>query len=72
MKHVDLSTESGAPVPRFLIDRLEPFRTVFAAPTWLYVLVLVMGALLAPEMRTVSFCLRITGNAGCRTFSTFH
>ena len=63
MKHVDLSTEFGEAVPQFLDERLDPFRTVFTEPTWRHATVLAMGALLAPNKRTVSSCLRITGNA---------
>ena len=63
MKHVDLSTEFGEAVPQFLDERLDPFRTVFTEPTWRHASVLAMGALLAPGKRTVSSCLRITGNA---------
>ena len=72
MKHVDLSTESGDAVPQFLDDRLDPFRTAFTEPTWRNARVLAMGALLAPGKRTVSSCLRITGNAECKSFSSFH
>ena len=72
MKHVDLSTESGDVVPHFLVDRLDPFRTAFTTRTWKKSLVLVMGELLAPGKRTVSSCLRITGYAECKAFSTFH
>ena len=72
MKHVDLSTESGEAVPQFLDDRLDPFRTAFTEPTWRNASVLAMGALLAPGKRTVSSCLRITGNAECKSFSSFH
>ena len=72
MKHVDLSTEFGEAVPQFLDERLDPFRTVFTEPTWRHASVLAMGALLAPGKRTVSSCLRITGNAECKSFSSFH
>ena len=72
MKHGDLSTDPSAPVQRFLINRLDPFRTAFTAPTWRHVLILVKGALLAPGKRTVSSCLRVTGYAECDTFSSFH
>ena len=72
MKHVDLSTEFGEAVPQFLDDRPDPFRTAFTEPTWRHASVLAMGALLAPGKRTVSSCLRITGNAECKSFSSFH
>ena len=66
----DPSSDIGDPVPPFLIDWLEPFRGAFSSPTWRLVLVLVMGALLAPGKRTVSACLRVTGRAMCETFSS--
>ena len=72
MKHVDLSTEFGEAVPQFLDERLDPFRTAFTEPTWRHASVLAMGALLAPGKRTVSSCLRITGNVECKSFSSFH
>ena len=43
----------------------------FTAPSWEYVLVLVMGAVLAPGKRTVSACLRMTGRAGAKNFSSY-
>ena len=73
MTHSDApSSDIGDPVPPFLIDWLEPFRGAFSSPTWRLVLVLVMGALLAPGKRTVSACLRVTGRAMCETFSSYH
>lgn len=44
----------------------------FTAPSSEYVLVLVLGAVLAPGKRTVSACLRITGRAGAKNFSSYH
>jgi len=72
MKHVDLEAENGDPVPQFLIDRRDPFRTAFTARTWNLVPILVMVALLASGKRTVSSCLRVTGRAGCETFNSVH
>lgn len=66
------SSDIGDPVPPFLCEWLEPFRGAFSSPTWRLVLVLVMGALLAPGKRTVSACLRVTGRAMCETFSSYH
>ena len=68
----DLLIALGDPVPQFLIDWLQPFRPAFTIRTWRLVLVLVMGALLAPGKRTVSACLRMTGRAMCETFSSYH
>jgi len=38
-----------------------PFRDAFTAPTWRYVMVLVMGTILVPGRRTVASALRVTG-----------
>ena len=67
-----LQTGMGDPVPDVLRIWLEPFRGAFTAPTWRLVLVLVMGALLAPGKRTVSACLRITGRAMAANYASYH
>jgi hypothetical protein len=63
---------TGDPVPQLLRDWLQELRMCFTAPSWEYVLVLVLGAVLAPGKRTVSACLRITGRAGAKNFSSYH
>ena len=65
-------TTAGDPVPDVLEMWLEPFRDAFTAPTWRFVLILVMGALLAPGKRTVTACLRITGRAMVENFASYH
>jgi hypothetical protein len=60
------------PVPQILRQWLQAWRTCFTAPSWEHVLVLVMGALLAPGKRTVSSCLRMTGRAQAANFATYH
>ena len=67
-----LQTVAGDPVPDVLRIWLEPFRSAFTAPTWRLVLVLVMGALLAPGKRTVSACLRVTGRAMNANYASYH
>jgi hypothetical protein len=62
----------GDPVPQILRRWLQTLRPCFTAPSWEHVLVLVMGALLAPGKRTVTSCLRMTGRAGAANFATFH
>ena len=62
----------GDPVPQILRDWLQALRSCFTAPSWEHVLVLVMGAVLAPGKRTVSACLRMTGRAEARNFSSYH
>ena len=44
----------GDPAPDVVKAWLEPFRTLFTAPTWTLALILVMGALLAPGKRTAA------------------
>lgn len=62
----------GDTVPRILHDWLQPWRPCFTAPSWEHVLVLIMGALLAPGKRTVSACLRMTGRIEAGNFASFH
>lgn len=68
----DLLPSSGDAVPQILRDWLQALQSCFTTPTWENVLVLVMGALLAPGKRTVSACLRMTGRAEVRNFSSYH
>jgi len=63
---------AGDPVPQMLRQRLRTWRTCFTAPSWEHVLVLVMGALLAPGKRTISSCLRMTGRAEAANFASYH
>ena len=73
MKHHPVFPPSpGDPVPQILCDWLQALRSCFTAPSWEYVLVLVMGAVLAPGKRTVSACLRMTGRAEAKNFSSYH
>lgn len=65
-------TDRGDAVPQILRQWLQAWRTCFTAPSWEHVLVLVMGALLAPGKRTVTSCLRMTGRTEAANFATFH
>jgi hypothetical protein len=65
-------TDPGDAVPQILRQWLQAWRTCFTAPSWEHVLVLVMGALLAPGKRTVSSCLRMTGRAQAGNFASYH
>jgi hypothetical protein len=67
-----LPPSPGDPIPQILRDWLQPLRACFTAPSWEHVLVLVMGALLAPGKRTISACLRMTGRAEAKNFSSYH
>jgi hypothetical protein len=59
-------------VPSNLVAWLRPFRDAFTAPTWQYVLVLVMGAILVPGRRTVASVLRVMGLSQIRNFTNYH
>ena len=48
---------------------LRPFSTLFTRPTWSRALVLVAGAILAPQRRTVSAALRATGREQTAAFA---
>jgi hypothetical protein len=65
-------TDPGDAVPQILRQWLQAWRTCFTAPSWEHVLVLVMGAVLAPGKRTVSSCLRMTGRAQAGNFASYH
>ena len=62
----------GDAVPQVLRVWLQAFRPHVTGPTWRNLLVLVMGALLAPGKRTVSACLRMTGRADATNFTVYH
>src|SRR3954466_16283895 len=48
-------------IPVLVRAWMQPFRACFTAPVWQHVLVLVMGAVLAPGKRTVTAALRVMG-----------
>jgi hypothetical protein len=66
------NADIGDAVPQVLRQWLQAWRPCFTASSWEHVLVLVMGALLAPGKRTVTSCLRMTGRAEAGNFATFH
>src|SRR5262249_2334927 len=55
-----------------LLRVLQPFATAFTRPTFMHVLTLVAGALLATGRRTVTAALRAAGLAEERHFTTYH
>jgi DDE superfamily endonuclease len=59
-------------VPPLLAAWLAPFRDGFTAAVWPRVLVLVVGAVLAPGQRTVSAALRVMGLADRPGFGRYH
>ncbi|MER8503632.1 transposase [Mesorhizobium sp. M0955] len=65
-------TAAGDRAPDILRTWLQPFRRFFTAPVWEHVLILLMGALLAPGKRTVTAALRITGRREASNFTCYH
>jgi hypothetical protein len=59
-------------VPRVLVDWMWPFYPCFSAATWCHVLVLVAGAVLSPDRRTVAAALRVMGLGQCASFAVYH
>lgn len=53
-------------------DWLRPFSALFTRPTWRRVVVLVTGAILAPQRRTVTAALRAAGLEQMPDFARFH
>ena len=66
------ASAEGDAAPKLLRLWLAPFRGAFSAPSWEHVVVLVMGALLAPGKRTVTACLRMTDRAQDPGFASYH
>ena len=62
----------GDRVPDSLRTWMAPFRPFFTAPVWERALVLLMGAMLAPGLRTVSSALCITGRAMASNVTCYH
>ena len=67
-----LSPRSSDPVPGILRGWLEVLQPCFTALSWEHVLVIVMGAVLAPGKRTITACLRMTGRADAANFASYH
>ncbi|MBT2246992.1 transposase [Sphingobium sp. BHU LFT2] len=62
----------GDPVSQILRQWLQAWPPCFTAPSWVHVLVLVMGGLLATGKRTVTSCLRVTGRADAANLAIYH
>ena len=60
------------PTPDILATLMAPFAACFTRPTFANVLVLVVGAILAPGRRTVASALSSIGRRGDATFTTYH
>ncbi len=63
---------SGRFVSTRLAAWMQPFQSGFTAPTWQHVLVLIVGAILAPGRRTVAAALRVIGLDQDPHFTNYH
>lgn len=59
-------------LPQEMIVLLAPFAQLFSHRVWLHAQVLVVGAILSPDQRTVTAALRVMGLAGERRFTNYH
>ena len=59
-------------LPREIVRVLREFEDVFSERIWDWVLVLVVGAILAPGRRTVASVLRVMGLSEERQFQNYH
>jgi hypothetical protein len=60
------------PLPEAIILVLAPFAPLFSNRVWGYAQVLLLGAILAPGVRTVTTALRAMGLAAERRFTNYH
>jgi hypothetical protein len=61
-----------AMLPKDLLNLMLPFAALFSNRVWQRVMMLVVGAILAPGKRTVSAILRVMGCAQDRHFQNYH
>lgn len=59
-------------LPKDLLGLMLPFAALFSQRVWQSVLILVVGAILAPGKRTVSAVLRVMGLEQDQHFQTYH
>lgn len=59
-------------LPKDLLSLMLPFAALFSRRVWQRVLILVVGAILAPGKRTVSAVLRVMGLEQDRHFQNYH
>ena len=67
-----IGSVSRQPVPTRLAAWMQPFAAAFTAPSWQHVLVLIVGAILAPGRRTVAAALRVVGLENDPHFTNYH
>ena len=60
------------PLPDAIILVLAPFAPLFSHRVWLHAQVLLLGAILAPGVRTVTAILRVMGLSAERHFTNYH
>ena len=59
-------------LPNVILPLLHPFATLFRNPTWLKARIMLVGAILAPGLRTVAPALRVIGLNGHRDYALYH
>lgn len=59
-------------LPAEILQVLAPFALLFSDRVWLHAQVLLLGAMLAPGIRTVTAALRVMGLATERHFTSYH
>jgi DDE superfamily endonuclease len=59
-------------LPPAMLQLLSPFAPHFSRRVWQHALVLLVGAVLAPQRRTVAAALRAAGHAHQRQFARYH
>jgi hypothetical protein len=59
-------------LPPAIMACFEPFASVFSRRVWQHVLVLMVGAILAPGARMESSVLRVMDLSGIRSFQRYH
>lgn len=59
-------------LPQEIIVLLAPFAQLFSNRVWLHAQILVLGAILSPNKRTVTAALRVMGLARERRFTNYH
>lgn len=59
-------------LPLSIIRLLEPFGAIFQVKTWQKAQLLLVGAILSPDKRTVTSALRVMGLSGDGNFAPYH
>ena len=59
-------------LPDAIVSVLLPFSTLFTNPTWQKAQLLLVGAILTPDQRTVAAALRVMGRSDQRDYARYH